>query len=146
MDLTTLALSVYNFVKPVFTSKVAGQIAGDFKEATKGSMLELWGKIKPWFIIEEKEGEKETKELERVKKAPDDSDYQEAFINELKIQLKENPEMAKEIEAILTKMEKGDDEQAKTIIRDAGAVVFGSMKQKGKYNAGRDMNFGKKHK
>lgn len=127
MDLATLALSVYNFVKPVFTSKVAGKIAGDFKEATKGSMLKLWEKVKPWFIIEEKDGEKETKELERVKKAPEDTDYQEAFINELKIQLKENPEIAKEIEAILTEMEKGDDEKAKIIIKHCKNVNAGTM-------------------
>jgi len=127
MDLGTLALSVYNFVKPVFTSKVAGKIAGDFKEATKGSMIKLWEKIKPWFIIEEKDGEKEKDQLQRVKKDPEKESYQEAFISELKIQLEENPEIAKEIEAILTEMEKGDDEKARIIIKHCKNVNAGTM-------------------
>lgn len=123
MDLATLALSVYNLVKPVFTSKVAGEIAGDFKEATKGSMLKLWKKIKSWFIIEEEE----TEELKDVKENPEDPDFQDVFIAKLKAKLKKDKELQAELEAILTEMENGDDEKARIIIHNAKNVNAGTM-------------------
>lgn len=123
MDLATLALSVYNFVKPVFTSKVAGKIAGDFKEATKGSMLKLWEKVKPWFIVEEEE----TEELKDLKENPEDVDFQEAFVSKLKAKLKKDEELQAELKAILTEMESGDDEQAKNIFNQCYNFIAGNV-------------------
>ncbi|MFM9946972.1 MAG: hypothetical protein ACKV1O_03465 [Saprospiraceae bacterium] len=121
--LTLLAKKVYAFVKPVFTNEVAGEIIGDFKEATKGSMRELWAKIKPWFIIDEKE----TDELKKVKEKPEQEIYDEAFVSRLRVLLHENPEMQKELEAMLTKIENGDDEKAKIIITNSRNVNTGNI-------------------
>lgn len=137
MDLATLALSVYNFVKPVFTSKAAGQIAGDFKEATKGSMLKLWEKIKPWFIIEEKEIE----ELKDLKQKPEDKDFEEAFVSKLKAKLKKDEELQAELKAILTEMESGDDEKATIIIKNSKNVATGNFS-----NITGNITFGDKNK
>ncbi len=123
MDLATLALSVYNFVKPVFTSKAGEQIAGDFKEATKGSMLKLWEKIKHWFIVEEKEIE----ELKDLKEKPEDKDFEEAFVSKLKAKLKKDEELQAELKAILTEMESGDDEKAKNIFNQCYNFIAGNV-------------------
>ncbi len=103
--LSTLANQLYNLVKPVLANEVTGKIAGDFSAATKGSLLELWGKIKPWFIIDEKEND----ELKKVKEKPEDPIYVNGFTSKLLTFLHENPEMRQEIEALLKKMEESHD-------------------------------------
>ena len=119
--LSTLANQLYNLVKPVLANEVTGKIAGDFSAATKGSLLELWGKIKPWFIIDEKEND----ELKKVKEKPEDPIYVNGFTSKLLTLLHENPEMRQEIEALLKKMEESEDEQAKNIISNSKNFMIG---------------------
>jgi len=130
--LSTLANQLYNLVKPVLANEVTGKIAGDFSAATKGSLLELWGKIKPWFIIDEKEND----ELKKVKDKPEDPIYVHGFTSKLLTFLHENPEMRQEIEALIKKMEEGDDDQARIIIKDGKNI------NAGKITAGRDSIIG----
>ena len=119
MDLTTLATTIFNFVKPVILT----QITNDFKEATKNTMLHLWNKIKPIFIIEDKDVE----ELKDIKSAPDDIDFENAFISKLKITIKKDNEFRTELESILLDIENSDNEQAKIIIQNSKNVNTGNI-------------------
>jgi hypothetical protein len=121
--LSTLANQVYNLVKPILANKVTSTIAGDFSAATQGSLLELWGKIKPWFIIDEKENE----ELKKVKDKPEDPIYVHGFTSKLLTFLHENPEMRKEIEALLKKMEESNDQGTRTVITNSRNVNLGNI-------------------
>ena len=121
--LSTLANQLYNLVKPVLANEVTGKIAGDFSAATKGSLLELWGKIKPWFIIDEKEND----ELKKVKEKPEDPIYVNGFTSKLLTLLHENPEMRQEIEALLKKMEESNDQGARTVITNSRNVNLGNI-------------------
>jgi hypothetical protein len=121
--LSTLANQVYNLVKPILANEVTGKIAGDLSTATKGSLLELWGKIKPWFIIEEKESE----ELKKVKEKPDDPIYVNGFISKLLTFLHEHPEMRGEVEALLKKMENSDDQNTRATITNSKNINFGDI-------------------
>jgi hypothetical protein len=119
--LSTLANQVYDLIKPILANKVTSTIAGDFSAATQGTLLELWGKIKPWFIIDEKENE----ELKKVKDKPEDPIYIHGFTSKLLTLLHENPEMRQEIEALIKKMENGANEKDRYIISNNKNFMIG---------------------
>jgi len=119
MDLATTALTVYNLIKPIITSKPAKELA----QAAKGSADELWQKVKPWFIIEEKE----TEELKDLKENPEDKDFEDAFLAKLKTKLKKDETLRKELEAIINDAEKNGDEQTQIIIKNSKNVVTGNI-------------------
>ncbi len=121
--LTTLTKTIYDFVKPVFTENATGIIIGDLSEATKGSMLNLWGKIKHWFIVENEE----TEELKKVKDNPENEIYQDAFISKLKTKLYENKELQQELVDIVNTINNNGDIKAKSIIQNSKNVNTGTI-------------------
>ena len=112
MDLTALTTIVSKIIIPVITNKGVQEFG-----------KKVWEKVKPWFIAEEKE----TEELEDLKKNPDDEDFQEAFVAKLKSKLKKNPDLQKEIEALINDAEKNGDEQTKILIQNSKNVVTGNI-------------------
>lgn len=122
--LSALALKIYGFVKPVITSDLGKEIAGDFKEATQGSMRELWQKIKPWFIVDDKE----TELLQDVKAAPDDPIAEDAFLAALRQKLNKDETRRQEIESILAGLERSKDPAAQTIVvKNSKNINFGNI-------------------
>ena len=121
--ITILAKQVYDFVKPVFLNEATGKIIGDFKEATKGSILELWETIKPLFIIEEKE----KNDLINSKDELETQFLDEELLAKLKRILVKKPELQDQLKAILSKIENGNDEKGKIIIQNAKNVVTGNI-------------------
>lgn len=122
MDLSELALKLYELVKPVFTGAVVGEIVGDFTEASKGTMIKMWDKIKHWFINEDGDSE----ELQDVKANPDDKDFDETFISKLKSKLKKDPALKQEIENLLAEMDEKDIEKARIVVKNSKNVVAGA--------------------
>jgi len=112
MDLATLTTMVSKIVIPIITNKGIQEFGN-----------KVWKKVKPLFIIEGKEAE----ELQDLKQNPDENVFQDAFISKLKVKLMKNPELMKEIEALIEDAEKNGDEQTKIIIQNSKNVVTGNI-------------------
>lgn len=118
LSLAALATSIFGIIKPIIKTKPGKELTA----ATKGSMTELWGKVKHWFIIEEKEIE----ELKDLKENPEDKDFEEAFITKLKTKLKKDDNLRTEIEDFLSEKEKSN-EQISVIIKNSKNVMTGNI-------------------
>lgn len=112
MNLTTLATTVFGIVTPIIKNK-------EVQEFSKT----VWKKVKPWFIIEEKD----TEELQDLKNNPEDKSAEDFFIASLKRKLDKNPELRKELEKLIADAEKNGDEQTKIIIQNSKNVVTGNI-------------------
>lgn len=111
--LTALATKIYGFVKPVIKSELGQEIAGDFKDATKGSMRELWQKVKPIFIIDDNESE----ELKGVKSDPENPLVDDVFLTKLRLKLSKDQTLREELEAMLNQLEQSDDPAVGVVIK-----------------------------
>jgi hypothetical protein len=137
MDLAFLASKIYKIIKPVILSEVGKTVITDLTDAAKGSAMEIWGKVKPLFIIEDEEVET----LRDLKDEPMDPDYEDAFLAVLKAKLKKEDALLKELQAILQKEENAGgtgsiegSENANTgpISNVGGSVIFGNKNKIGK--------------
>ena len=90
-------------------------IGEDFKEATKGSMRELWQKVKPLFIIDDDESE----ELKDVKAYPDNPLMDDAFLAKLRVKLSKDKILREELDAMLNQLERSDDPAVGVVIRNS---------------------------
>ena len=120
MELTTLAIVTFNLLYSVFTSKSGKIIRGEIADATNNTAIEVWEKIKPIFIEEDK------KLLDEIKNNPEDVDYQEEFKLKIKRILRNNADLKNQIEEILKKSDQSMIQ--KYIIKDSKNVVTGGIK------------------
>lgn len=123
--LTALASTIYGFIKPVITSEVGKEITDDFKDATKGTMRELWQKIKPLFIIDDKESE----ELQDLKKDPQNPINEDLFLAKLRAKLSKHENLRKDVATIIDELSKSDDPAVGIIIQNSKlkGVNFGNI-------------------
>ncbi len=112
MDLAVLAKTVFGIITPIITNK-------GIQEFSKT----VWTKVKPWFIIEEKE----TEELQDLKKDPTNKSAEEFFLAALKRKLDKNPELREELEKLIADAEENGDEQTKIIIQNSKNVNTGNF-------------------
>lgn len=161
MDIKELAKQVIALILPIIKMDAVKEIGNDFKDATNGTIRELWQKAKPLFI----------EEYDTLKNNPDDSEARGAAANELKNALKDKPALQQELEALVESARKSQG-GATTIIENSKNVISGSnisvggdfhlgdkgsqsyndtgliakdgdVNQSGKYVAGRDININK---
>ena len=113
MDAKTLAKEIVATVFPLLRLDSVKQIGREFKEATDGSILEIWEQVKPVFI-EEIEAEDTVEEA------------QVAIGSALRRELNKDEELKQQLEALLKKAEEKGTAGSKVVIKNSKNVVQGS--------------------
>jgi len=140
MDLVTLVAITYKIIKPILTGKIGKKIGGDFKDATEGTTLEIWEKVKPWFIETVGDEEKPNKSVRDLQEDENNEMAEEMIKSKLKVELYEKEALRKEIIGIIEAMPKGQREQANINIIGSQGVVTGGIS-----NTGGDVQIGDKN-
>lgn len=140
MEIGVLAATVFNLIRPIFSNKTVQNIGSELKEATKGSLLELWEKVKPLFIKTIEGKEVKAKSLIQLEENPDDETAKSFVEKKLETEFYENEDFYKDVLKVIEKLEQLEDEKIDNIIVRNSKNVFIN---KGKdVNVGRDLNIG----
>ncbi len=115
MDIKELSKQIIGLIIPIVRLDAAQKIGADFKDATNGTVRELWEKVKPLFI----------EEYEELKTTPEDADAQTAAGMKLKRVLEREEDLRKEVVGLV---EKAKEEKANTkvAIENSKNVIQGS--------------------
>lgn len=113
MDAKTLAKEIIATVFPLLRLDSVKQVGKEFKEATDGSILEIWEQVRPVFI-EEIEAEDTVEEA------------QVAIGSALRRELNKDEELKQQLEALLKKAEEKGTAGSKVVIKNSKNVVQGS--------------------
>ena len=125
MDAKTLAKEIVSTVFPLLKLDSVQQIGKEFKHAADGSILEIWEKVKPWFIEEIEAGD-----------SPEET--RGAIGSALRKELNKDEALKQQLESLLKKAaEKGATGSSKVVIKDSKNVVQGST-----INVGGDFRVG----
>lgn len=122
MELKELAKQVVDMILPIAKLDAAKEIGEDFKEATNGTLRELWKKVKPLFI----------EEYEALKKDPDDSDTQAEARVALRKALNGKDDLKEELEKLLAEAKKTEGggvtiSNSKNVIQGSNINVGGNF-------------------
>lgn len=119
MELKDLVKQIIELILPVVKMDAAQEIRKDVKDATNGTVRELWQKVKPLFI----------EEYEELKKEPEDGDAQAAARNKLKRSLEGKDELKDELEELVKKVNKehpsGFNNSGTINVKDSNNVMIG---------------------
>jgi len=115
MDIKELSKEIIGLIMPIVKLDAVKEIGDDFKDATNGTVRELWEKVKPLFI----------EEYEELKKSPDDADSQTAAGMKLKRELEKKEGLQREVAGLVEKVKEGNS-RSKVVIQQSKNVVQGS--------------------
>jgi hypothetical protein len=111
MDMDILSLLMGYVLKGIKKSKVTETVTTDFKEALNNDLIELWKKIKPIFIVEDK------KLVEKIENNPDD-DIAQAGLKYKLYQKLEDTEFKEMVSGIIEKIQKLEKENNSKIVKN----------------------------
>jgi len=114
MDIKELAKQVIALILPMIKMDAVKEIGNDFKDATNGTIRELWQKAKPLFI----------EEYDSLKNNPEDPDTQADARAALKRSLSDKPALQNELEALVETIKK--NQGGATVIENSKNVISGS--------------------
>lgn len=119
MDITTMTLTVFNLIYPIITSKSGKKIRDDFSDAANGTLLEIWEKVKPLFIIEDA--------IKEAQENPDDLDIQGEIRSILKRKIKNDDLLKDKLKELINKLEKQSEDKKSILIKKSKNVITGNI-------------------
>ncbi|MBK8565943.1 MAG: 5'-methylthioadenosine/S-adenosylhomocysteine nucleosidase [Saprospiraceae bacterium] len=114
MDVKELSKQIIGLILPIVKLDAVKEIGDDFKDATNGTVRELWKKVKPLFI----------EEYEELKKEPDDVDAQADARSELKRALEGKEDLKREIEGLVKRIK----EEKPSGFNNSGTITVNKAK------------------
>jgi nucleoside phosphorylase len=126
MDIKELSKQIIGLILPVVKLDAVQEIGADFKDATNGTVRELWKKVKPLFI----------EEYEMLMKNPDDVYAQADASSELRHALAGKEDLKKELEELLEKAKKKDSNTDTTFQGNKNFIYGGNVSVGGNLNIG----------
>ena len=115
MELKILVKELFELIFPLLKMEAAQEIGSDFKDATNGTLRELWQKVKPWFI----------EEVAELKADPKATYVEGAVQYKLKKELEGKAELQRELTGLLEAVNK-ERGSASITVSNSKNVVAGS--------------------